>query len=189
MSQRKNYGEILKLLALYFLQHEELFPKRCSKPFKLRLLLTWKYLDDIDFENTKTWKKHIPLTNITDASLISIATFLSVEQNLFFWQFSIVLPTFQFFGSKFQGWQKFPEGGRLKCHTCWILTSFYSKICNNSFVKIMFNEYKYVLCIKKSLGFLFFQDKVKKNHFNFLLEIHNHSRHTFSQYSKEGKRY
>ena len=26
--------------------------------------------------------------------------------------------------------------------------SFYSKICNNSFIKIMFNEYKYVLCIK-----------------------------------------
>ena len=31
--------------------------------------------------------------------------------------------------------------------------------------------------------FLFFQDRVK----TFLIEIHNHSRHTFCQYSKEGE--
>ena len=63
----------------------------------------------------------------------------------------------------------FFEEGRLKCHTCWILTSFCSKICNNSFVKIMFNEYKYVLCIKKAfeLSFLLRQGQ------DFLLEIHN----------------
>ena len=33
------------------------------------------------------------------------------------------------------------EGGRLKCHTCSILTSFYSNICSNSFVKTVFNAY------------------------------------------------
>ena len=73
---------------------------------------------------------------------------------------------------------------RLKCHTCSILASFYSKICSNSFVKIMFNEYKYVLFIKKVFGLSFLLSEGQ----DFLLEIHNHSRHTFSQYSKEDKR-
>ena len=49
----------------------------------------------------------------------------------------------------------------MKCHTCSILTSFYSKVSSNSFVKMMFNEY-YLLCIQKMfLGFLSFQDSVK----------------------------
>ena len=62
----------------------------------------------------------------------------------------------------FRAGQTFSEGGRWKCHTCSILTSFYSKICTNSFLKIMFNYYNTTVWEKKTLlGFLFFSDKVK----------------------------
>ena len=91
--------------------------------------------------------------------------------------FSILL------NQNFRDREKFSEGGRLKCHTCSILIAFYSKICSNFFVKIMFNEYSNVLCIKNNvfgLSFLLRQGK------DFLLETHSHSGHTFSQYSKEG---
>ena len=56
-------------------------------------------------------------------------------------------------------------------------------MCSNSFVKIMFNEYS-TYCISNvcfRLSFLLRQGE------NFLLEIHSHSRDTFSQYSKEDK--
>ena len=82
----------------------------------------------------------------------------------------------------FEDEQKFSEGGRLKCYTCSILTSFYSKIWSNSSVKIMFNEYSTCYVSKKRF-WAFFPSET-----DFLLDIHNHSRHTFGQYSKEGKR-
>ena len=72
----------------------------------------------------------------------------------------------------------------MKCHTCSILTSFHSKICSNSFVKIMFNEYSTYYVSKKRF-WAFFSSKTGSR---LLLEIYNHSRQTFSQYSKEAKR-
>ena len=71
----------------------------------------------------------------------------------------------------------------MKCHTCSILTSFHSKICCNSFVKII-NEYS-TYYVSKNVSGLSFLLRLGQD---LLLEIHNHSRHTFSQYSKEGKR-
>ena len=79
----------------------------------------------------------------------------------------------------------------------------------------MLNEYKYVLCIRlvqvavrkktrvndnmlvsffsdgdfnKSSYVVFGLSFLLRQGQDFLLEIQNHSRHTFSQYSKEGKR-
>ena len=40
----------------------------------------------------------------------------------------------------------------MKCHACSILTSFYSKICSNSFVKIIFNEYSTYVYKKTVFG-------------------------------------
>ena len=52
------------------------------------------------------------------------------------------MSTFQFVWIKISGTDKYDsEGGKLKCHTCSIRTLFLSKICSNSFIKIMFNEY------------------------------------------------
>ena len=80
--------------------------------------------------------------------------------------------------------QRFPKGGKLKCYTCPIMTLFQSKICSNSFLKIMFNKHGtcYISKVRYWHSFILRQSQ------GFLLEIHNHSLHAFSQYSKEDKR-
>ena len=81
-----------------------IFPEKNSKPNKQRLPLSWKYLHDIDFEKTTTYKYTFQSSNKHNWCISDIyCNLLSAQQTLLFEQFSIVMSIFQFFWIKISG--------------------------------------------------------------------------------------